>query len=62
LKDALQTHGDKDWVAIAALVPARTKSQCCSIWHDFLDPSIDRTPGRMGTRAEDEDSRLKDAV
>jgi hypothetical protein len=28
LKDAVQTHGDKDWVALSLLVPGRSKSQC----------------------------------
>jgi hypothetical protein len=30
LKDAVQMHGGKNWIAIAALVPGRTKSQCNS--------------------------------
>jgi hypothetical protein len=28
LKNAVQTHGCKDWGAVAALVPGRTKKQC----------------------------------
>jgi hypothetical protein len=36
LKDALQTHGSKDWVAISALVPGRTKIQCKYRWHNCL--------------------------
>jgi hypothetical protein len=63
LKDAVQTHGDKDWSAISALVPGRTKVQCLSRWHTNLNPSIARTPpGRLGKWTEDEDSELKDAV
>jgi hypothetical protein len=62
LKDAVHTHGDKDWVAISALVPGRTKIQCCRRWRDVLDPSIDRANGRTGKWAADEDSKLKDAV
>jgi hypothetical protein len=63
LKDAAQTHGGKDWAAIAALVPGRTIMQCSNRWHYALDPSIDRVNGRMGdTWTEDEDSKLKDAV
>jgi hypothetical protein len=62
LKDAVQTHGDKDWVAISLLVPTRTKKQCWHRWHDILDPSIDRTSGRIGKWTAVEDSKLKDAV
>jgi hypothetical protein len=62
LKDAVQTHGGKDWVAVAALVPGRTKKQCWSRWHDALTPSIATTTGRTGKWAEGEDSKLKDAV
>jgi myb proto-oncogene protein len=32
LKDAVQTHGCKDWDAIAALLPGRTKIQCQKKW------------------------------
>jgi hypothetical protein len=39
LKIAVQTHGGKDWAAIAALVPSRTKIQCHDRWHNALDPS-----------------------
>jgi hypothetical protein len=62
LKDALKTHGDKDWAAIAALVPGRTKNQCYNRWYNALDPSIGRANGRTGKWAEGEDSKLKDAV
>jgi hypothetical protein len=64
LKDAVKTHGCKNWGAIAALVPGRTKSQCWNRWHYCLDPSIDRASVRKGKGkwAEDEDSKLKDAV
>jgi hypothetical protein len=62
LKGAVETHGGKDWEAIAALVPGRTKMQCCNRWHDFLNPSIDRGNGRRGKWAADEDSKLKGAV
>jgi hypothetical protein len=62
LKDAVQTHGGKDWKKIAALVPGRTKVQCKYRWKDVLDPCIDRANERMGKWAEDEDSKLKDAV
>jgi hypothetical protein len=63
LNDAVQTHGAKNWAAIAALVPGRTRKQCGQRWKDVLDPSIDRTPlGRTCNWAEDEDSKLKNAV
>jgi myb proto-oncogene protein len=32
LKDAVQTHGGKNWDAIAALVPSRTVIQCYDRW------------------------------
>jgi myb proto-oncogene protein len=62
LKDAVQTHGSKNWGAIKALVPGRTRDQCYSRWRHVLDPNIDRTTGRTGIWAEDEDIKLKDAV
>jgi hypothetical protein len=62
LNDAVQTHGDKDWVAVSALVPSRTRRQCHNRWHQVLDPSIDRANARTGTWSEDEDIKLKDAV
>jgi myb proto-oncogene protein len=62
LKDAVRTHGGKNWIAIAALVPGRTKIQCSKRWHDALIPSIALTAGRTGEWSEDEDSKLKDAV
>jgi hypothetical protein len=62
LKDAVQTHGSKNWEAIAALVPGRTKMQCYDRWKDTLDPKIDRVNARTGKWAEDEDIKLKDAV
>jgi myb proto-oncogene protein len=62
LKDAVQTHGGRNWDKIAALVPGRTKKQCNSRWHDVLAPDRDRERGRTGKWSEDEDSKLKDAV
>jgi hypothetical protein len=62
LKDAVQTHGGKNWIAIAALVPGRTQKQCCRRWHDVLSHSIDRASGRKGEWTEDEDDKLNDAV
>jgi hypothetical protein len=48
LKHAVQTQGDKDWAAISALVPGRTKGQCCNRWHNGLDPIIGRASARKG--------------
>jgi hypothetical protein len=61
LKAAVQTHGVKNWVAIATLVPSRTRIQCKSRWR-VLNPSIDRTTGRKCKWEEDEKIKLKDAV
>jgi hypothetical protein len=62
LKDAVQTHDGKNWVAISALVPGRVESQCRNRWHYALNLSIDQASGRTGKWAEDEDNELKDAV
>jgi hypothetical protein len=48
LKDAVQRHGCKDWAALSALIPGRTKQQCCQRWHRVLYPNIDRTNVRTG--------------
>jgi hypothetical protein len=39
LTDAVHTHSDKDWGAIAALVPGRTRGQCWSRWKKRIDPN-----------------------
>jgi hypothetical protein len=62
LKDAVQTHGGKNWAAIAALVPDRTKIQCRNRWHNTLNPNIALEAGCTGIWAEDELTKLKDAV
>jgi hypothetical protein len=62
LKDSVEKHGGKDWAAITALVPGRTKIQCTSRWHDFLKHSIVVASGRTGKWTEDEDKKLKDSV
>ncbi len=62
LKYAIQTHGRKDWAAISALVPGRTKNQCNQRWHDVLDPSIGRGSRSTGKWSALEDSKLQDAV
>jgi hypothetical protein len=62
LKAAVQTHGGRNWSAIAALVPGRTRIQCHNRWHDVLDPSINLANRRTGKWEEDEDIKLKNAV
>jgi hypothetical protein len=62
LKYSVQMHGGKDWGAIAALVPGRTKNQCHDRWRHALDPSIALTAKRTGTWTVDEDIKLKAAV
>jgi uncharacterized protein (DUF2237 family) len=62
LKAAVQIHGGKNWNAIAAMVPGRTKNQCNKRWHNYFDPSVAPTAGRTGTWTEDEDNKLKVAV
>jgi myb proto-oncogene protein len=59
---AVQIHGDKDWVANAALVPGRTNDQCFQRWRNNLDPSIDWANGRANKWREDEDLKLKNSV
>jgi hypothetical protein len=61
LKKAAEKYGGKNWDAVAALVPSRTRSQCTGRWHDTLDPSIRKTE-RTGKWTADEDKTLKDAV
>ena len=62
LKDAVGTHGGKDWVATTASVPGRTKNQCKRRWHNFLDPNIKLTAGRTDPWTSGEDSKLEGAV
>jgi hypothetical protein len=50
-----------DWIAIASLVPGRTRRQCYRRWHDAVNP-ITLMAGRKGKWAEDEDIKLKTAV
>jgi hypothetical protein len=62
LKDALPTHGVKNWVAIAALVSGRTSKQCYNRWRDALVFNIDPAAARAGEWTEDEDNKLENAV
>jgi hypothetical protein len=52
LNDAVQTHGDKNWDAIAVLVTGRTGVQCRHRWRNVLDPNIDRATGRDSSRRQ----------
>jgi hypothetical protein len=62
LKDAVREHGGKNWKAIAALVPGRTRKQCRHRWHDALVAKIDPTTARTGKWTADEDKKLMDGV
>jgi uncharacterized protein (DUF2237 family) len=62
LKDAVREHGAKDWIAIAALIPGRTKNLCRSRWHNALASNIDATTARAGRWTADEDETLREAV
>jgi hypothetical protein len=62
LTRAVQRHGNKDWSAIAAHFPGRTKGQCTSRWHHALVSNIGPTTARTGIWTEDEDSKLKNLV
>jgi hypothetical protein len=50
LRNAVRIHGGKNWVAIAALVPGRTRIQCVGRWRKYLDPD------RSTVREEEHDT------
>ena len=52
----------KNWDAVTALVPGRTKEQCSKRWHDTLVSNIDPATARRGNWTADEDKTLKNAV
>jgi hypothetical protein len=62
LKDAVLTHNGKNWGAITALVPGRTKRLCQTRWSNAVDPRIVQTTGRTGNWTPDEDDKLKVSV
>jgi hypothetical protein len=62
LKDAVEKHNGKDWTAISALVPGRTKQQCMSRWYGALDSKGDATTAHVGRWTKDEDGKLMDAA
>jgi hypothetical protein len=51
-----------DWVAVAALVPGRTKKQCRYRWRHYLVSKFDPPMARVGKWTADEVKKLKDAV
>jgi hypothetical protein len=62
LKKAVEAHGGKNWGAISALVPGRTKKQCWNKWKDVLDPNLGTVSGRKGKWTAVEDSWLTEVV
>jgi hypothetical protein len=38
LSDAVTVFGNKNWVAVAVLVPGRKNTQCRYRWAKYLDP------------------------
>jgi hypothetical protein len=62
LKDAVEKHNGKNWAAISALVPGRTKHSCKNRWLRALDSKSDETTASVGKWTKEEDSTLKDAV
>jgi myb proto-oncogene protein len=62
LTDAVEKYNGKNWVAISALVPGRTRNQCCNRWHHTLHLKSDETNARKGTWTTEENFKLKDAV
>jgi hypothetical protein len=62
LKNAVPTHGDKNWMAIAMMIPGRTKNQCRNRWHTAFVSNIDPATARTGKWTPDEDKHLKNAI
>jgi hypothetical protein len=58
LIDAVKKCG-KDWVAVTALVPGRTNSQCKQRWLNSLQPDKNRQVGRW---TAEKDAKMMDAV
>jgi hypothetical protein len=54
----VQTHGGKNWDAIAVLVMGRTRKQCQQKWRNVLRANIEA----KGPWTENEDVKLKDAI
>jgi hypothetical protein len=58
LAEAVKKHGN-DWVAVAAMVPGRTRGQCLKRWTQSLDPSNGKKAGKW---KPEEDGKLAEAV
>ena len=56
LRQAVLTHGQKKWAAIAGELPGRNGKQCRERWHNHVDPSIN-----TGEWTAREDSVLEQA-
>jgi myb proto-oncogene protein len=54
----VKKHGN-NWVAVATLVPGRTRDQCSQRWTRTLDPSNGKNAGKW---TPDEDAKLTKAV
>jgi hypothetical protein len=52
LIQGVKKHGNS-WVAVAALIPGRTNTQCRQRWYRSLDPNMDKTTDSTGTTALD---------
>jgi hypothetical protein len=62
LTEAVQIHGE-NWADVAALIPGRTKAQCSSRRHKYLDRTPDQTTLRNnGKWTREEDAKLTEAV
>jgi S-ribosylhomocysteine lyase LuxS involved in autoinducer biosynthesis len=57
LNQAVEKH-IRDWVAVAALVPGRTRAQCWKRWVLTFDPAN----GKKGKWTPEEDTKLTEAV
>jgi hypothetical protein len=58
LKEAVQKLGRK-WVAVTAMVPGRTNTQCHQRWVNTVNPAIGKNLGKWSTV---EDAKLTEAV
>jgi myb proto-oncogene protein len=61
LTDSVKKHG-KDWVAVAAMVPGRTNSQCRERWIKSLDPANENKGKPRISWKPEEDARLTEVV
>jgi myb proto-oncogene protein len=61
LQDAVRAQSTRNWEAIAALIPGRTRIQCQSRWQD-ASVSKNPTMARACQWTTDEDNKLKDGV